>query len=469
LDSVDQAVGAERDSFRWQPELRSLLGLTGPLAAGLLAEMAMSFTDMVVVGRLGSLQLAAVGLGANLLIAATLVAMGVLSVVGVLAAQAHGSGDDPAVARIVHQSFFLASLISVPVMIAGFFPAPVLRLLGQEPAVIALAQDYLRAAVWSFLPYLYFTALRNFVAALAQARAVMVVTLAAVACNLLLNWVLVFGRLGLPALGVAGSGIATSIVCWLMAVALGLHVTYARPFRAYRVLGGAWAVEPGLLADILRLGIPPGLVQAVETVLFTGVTVLMGVLGAWVLAAHNVAAGIASIAYMIPSALAQAASMRVAHAIGQGDPLRARGVGLLAIGAGTLYMAGVAVVMWAAPAAIASIYLDAADPTNAGALALAVHLLAIAAVFQVVDGIQVIATGALRGLRDTTASLIVGLLCFWLIGLGGGYVLAFPLRGGGPGLWWAVALGLAVAALLLTWRFVRRTAALLRPHAAASR
>src|SRR5262249_36828624 len=149
-----------------------------------------------------------------------------------------------------------------------------------------------------------------------------------------------------------------------------------------------------------------------------------------------------------------------------GDPWRARGVGFLAIAAGTLYMAAVAVVMWAVPGAIASIYLDPADPANGPALALAVHLLAIAAVFQVVDGIQVIAAGALRGLKDTTAPLLVGLLCFWAIGLGGGYVLAFRWGGGGPGLWWAVALGLAVASVLLTWRFARRTAALLRPPGA---
>ncbi|MBX6322118.1 MAG: hypothetical protein IRY94_09850 [Rhodospirillaceae bacterium] len=224
-------------SFRWQEEARGLLALTGPLAAGLFAEMAMSLTNTMVVARLGSLPLAAVGLGANLLIAATLVAMGLLSVVGVLAAEAHGAGEDTAVARIVHQGFFLASAISVPVTVAGYFPAPLLRWLGQDPAVIALAQDYLRPAVWSFLPYLYFTVLRNFVAALSRARAVMVVTLAAVVCNLALNWILVFERLGVPAPGVTGSGRATIIVCWLMLAALGRHAARA-PFSAATACSG---------------------------------------------------------------------------------------------------------------------------------------------------------------------------------------------------------------------------------------
>lgn len=447
--------------FPWRTELQRLLAVSAPLAAGYLAEMAMTFTNMVVVGRLGSLELAAVGLGANLLLAVTLVAMAALSVTGVLAAQAHGADDEAGVARATHQGFFLASVASVPVTVAGFFPAPMLRLLGQDEAVVAVAQDYLRAAVWSFLPYLYFTVLRNFAAALARAASVMAVTVVAVGLNLVLNWVLVYGGLGVPALGVVGAGLATTIVSWAMALALGLHAARGAPFRGYRVFAPRWRFERRLTVDILRLGVPVGLVQAVESVLFSGVTVLMGVIGVAALAAHHVAAGIASIAYMIPLGIAQAASLRVAFAVGQGDPRRARGIGFLAIGSGTIYMAAVAVVMWTLPETITGIYLDTAAPENAGVLSLAVTLLGIAAVFQVVDGIQAIAAGALRGLKDAMGPLYVGLLCFWGIGFGGGWLLAFPLGLGGPGLWWAVAGGLAVAAVLLVWRFAHRADRLL--------
>lgn len=449
-------------AFAWRKELGRLLAVSAPLAAGYLAEMAMTFTNMVVVGRLGSLELAAVGLAANLLMATILVAMAALSVTGVLAAQAHGAKDEAGVARATHQGFFLASVASVPVTVVGFFPAPLLRLLGQEEAVIAVAQDYLRAAVWSFLPYLYFAVLRSFAAALSRAASVMAVTVAAIGLNLVLNWVLVYGALGIPALGVVGSGLATSIVSWAMALALGLHTARGAPFRAYRLFAPRWGVERRLVADILRYGVPVGLVQAVESVLFSGVTVLMGVIGVAALAAHHVAAGIASIAYMIPLGIAQAASLRVAFAVGQGEVRRARGVGFLAIGVGTVYMAVVAVVMWALPETITAIYLDTAAPDNAGVLSLAVTLLGIAAVFQVVDGIQAIAAGALRGLKDTMGPLYVGLLCFWGIGFGGGWLLAFPLGWGGPGLWWAVAGGLAVAAVLLVWRFAHRANLLLR-------
>lgn len=448
--------------FFWRRELGQLVAVSAPLAAGYLAEMAMAFTAMVIVGRLGAVELAGVGLGANLLLAVTLVAMGLLSVVGVLAAQAHGAGQDAAVGRAMHQGFFLSSLVAVPVTVAGFFPAPMLRLLGQEEAVVQVAQDYLRMAVWSFLPYLYFTVLRNFVAALLRPRSVMVVTLAAVALNLLLCWVLVFGELGFPALGVAGAGLATTIVSWSMAVALGVYAGRSAPFRPYRLFARDWTIDPGLIGDILRYGIPVALAQAVETVLFSGITVLMGVLGATVLAAHHVAAGIASIAFMIPLAMAHGTAMRVAHAIGRGEPRRARGIGFLAIGVAGIYMAVVAVIMWALPVTITGIYLDTGAAENAPVLSLAVSLLGIAAVFQVVDGVQALAAGALRGLRDTVVPLLVVLLCFWGFGLGGGWLFAFPLGLGGLGLWWAAALGLAVTAVLLTWRFAHRTAVLVR-------
>ncbi|MBX6322119.1 MAG: hypothetical protein IRY94_09855 [Rhodospirillaceae bacterium] len=207
--------------------------------------------------------------------------------------------------------------------------------------------------------------------------------------------------------------------------------------------------------------------QAVETALFSGVTILMGLLGATALAAHNVAASIASVAYMIPSALAQATAMRVARATGEGASRRASRIGFLAIGLGMLYMAAVAVVMCSAPFDTAALYLDPADPASAEAPARAALLLGIAAVFQVVDGVQVIAVGALRGLKDAALPLLVGLACFRAIGLGGGWLLAFRLGLGGPGLWWGVALGLAVAAVLLGWRFAHRTREPARPAGAA--
>ncbi|HLB79182.1 MAG TPA: MATE family efflux transporter [Dongiaceae bacterium] len=443
-------------------ELRALLRITAPLAAAYLAEMAMSFTDMAIVGRLGSVELAAVGLAANLLVSVLFICMGVVSIVGVLVAQAHGAGDDAAAGRGLRQGLWVATALSVPQMALGWYMAPLLRLTGQEEAVVLLAEQYLRGLIWCILPYMWFTVLRNFVSALARPGAIMVITVAAVGLNLAACYTLVFGKFGFPALGVAGAGYGTALVSWVMFAALALHVVRAPGFRAYRPFGALGRLDPPLLRQILRLGTPVAGLMAVEAGLFSAVAVLMGLFGATALAAHQVAASFASLVFMVPMALGQAATIRVAHGLGRGSVAAARQAGRLGIVAVALFMAVMAVVMWTAPEAIVSLFLDTADPENAKVLALAAVLLGIAAVFQIVDGVQVIAAGALRGLKDTTAPLLVGLLGYWGVGLTAGWLLAFPFGLAGPGLWLGVAFGLAVAAVLLSWRFHARTGALLR-------
>ncbi|MEX0697749.1 MAG: MATE family efflux transporter [Dongiaceae bacterium] len=443
-------------------ELRMLLGITAPLAAAYLAEMAMNFTDMVIVGRLGSLEFAAVGLAANLFVSLLLISMGVVSIVGVLAAHAHGGGDDAAAGLGVVQGLWVATALALPIMALCWYMAPLLRLMGQDAAVVPFAEDYLRAVLWGVLPYLWFTVLRNFVAALARAGSVMVITVAAVFLNLLATYTLVFGKFGFPALGVAGAGYGTALVSWAMFAALALHVVRAPGFRAYAPFRRLGRLDPPLIRQILRLGAPVAGITAVEAGLFSSVTVLMGLFGATALAAHQVATAFASLVFMVPLGLSQAAAIRVAHGLGRGSVAAARQAGRLGIVLGAAFMAVMAAAMWTAPDAIVALFLDTADPANAEVLALAAVLLGIAAVFQIVDGVQVIAVGALRGLRDTTAPLLVGLLGYWGVGLTGGWLLAFPLGMGGPGLWLGVAFGLAVAAVLLSWRFQARTGALMR-------
>lgn len=443
-------------------ELRATLRITAPLAAAFLAEMAMSFTDTVIVGRLGSVQLAAVGLAANLLISVLLACMAVVSIVGVLVAQAHGSGDDAAVGRSLRQGLWVATALSIPAILVGLEPAPMLRLLGQEDQVVVFAEQYLQAAIWCFLPYMWFTVLRNGVSALSRAGSVMVISVASVGLNLLANYSLVFGKFGMPALGVAGAGYGTSFVCWVMFAALALHVAIAPAFRRYRVFEGLGRIDLALCREILRHGLPAAGMSGVETGMFTVVTILMGVLGATVLAASQIAIVSASVAFMIPMAISQAATFRVAYGIGVGNAAAARQAGYLSMLLGTGFMAFVSVVMWVFPDAIAAIYLDTGDPANVEVLSIAAVLLAITAVFQIADGLQVVTTGALRGLKDTNVPFAIGVLGYWTVGLGSGYVFAFPLDMGGPGLFWGLALGLATAGTLLTWRFRARTAALIR-------
>jgi MATE family multidrug resistance protein len=436
--------------------------IAAPLAAGYLAEVAMNLTDTVIVGRLGSVELGAVGLASNMLFGLLVPCMSIVSIVGVLAAQAHGAGDQSAIAHAVRQGFWVATLLSIPATAFGLNMGPVLRWLGQEEPVVVLAERYLAGLTWCFLPYMWFTVLRNFVAALARVMVVMVITVTAIGLNLVVVYGLVFGAFGLPALGVTGAGIGTSIVCWAMFAALAVHTSRARVFRIHRVFARLHRVDLRVWREVFRLGLPAAGSSAVENLMFMAVPILMGTIGAVALAANQIAYSVTAVLFMIALGISHAATIRVAYWLGAGSPAAARQAGLVAIGLSVAYMALAAIPLWTLPESISAVYLDPAAPANAEVIALAAALLAIAAVFQIVDGVQVTATGALRGLKDTTVPFILGTVGYLGVGLVGGYVIAFPFGLGATGLWVGLALGLTVSASLLAWRFHERSQALVR-------
>jgi len=443
-------------------ETRVLIAVAAPIAAGFIAEMAMNFTDTLIIGRnVGSLALGAVGLSANLLFTFLFVSMGVISMVGAFAAQAYGAGDRAAISHTVRQGFWVATLLSLPATAIGWNLAPVLRWLGEDDEIVAIADQYLRGIVWCFLPYMWFTVLRNFVTALARSASVMVITVVAIGVNFGIVYSLVTGSFGLPALGVTGAGIGTSIVSWGMFVALALHVAWGRAFRDYRIFHRLLVPDLGLCKRILRFGLPAAGTSAVESGLFVAVQVLMGLIGVLALSANQVAYTFQGLVFMVPAAISHAVTARVGFWQGRGSIAAARQSGLIAIWLSTAYMAMIAVVLWSFPHAIASIFLDPADPNAVEVLPLAATLLTIGAFFQIADGIQVTSIGALRGLNDTLVSFCLGLVGYWGIGLTSGVVFAFGLGHGAVGLWWGLALGLAASAAMLAWRFHHHTRALL--------
>src|SRR5262245_30876644 len=238
-------------------EMRTLIAIAAPIAAGFFAEMAMNVTDTLIIARnVGSLALGAVGLSANLLFSLLVVCMAVISMVGAFAAQAHGAGDRAAISNTVRQGFWVATLLSIPATALGLNLAPLLRWLGQDDAVIALADDYLSGLAWCFLPYMWFTVLRNFVTALARSTSVMVISVLAIGVNFVIVYSLVTGSFGLPALGVRGAGIGTSLVCWGMFAGLALHVARSAVFRDYRVFRSLWRIDAAVCRRILRFSLP---------------------------------------------------------------------------------------------------------------------------------------------------------------------------------------------------------------------
>jgi len=431
-------------------EIRATVALAAPLAGANLAQMAMGLTNAVVAGRLGGEALAAAGLGSQCYFTLVMICQGVLVAVAPLAAHAIGAKDHPAAGRVGGAGVALAALFALPVFALLSIAPPLLGLLGYEPALAGDIAEYLSAIRWAAPAFLGFAVLRGMLSAAGRVRAIMFAVLFAVPANAVLNWALVFGELGMPRLGIVGSGCATAIIQWSMTIGLAAYVLVRSRLR-FRLPSRAE------FAGITRVGLPISGMLALEVGVFNAAGVLAGLLGAEALGAHQLAINFSSLSFMVPLGIAQAATVRVAYQLGAGVPEAARRAGFVALTLGGGLMLAPAALMLALPLAIAGIYLDLAEPGNQGTVAIAVRLLAIAAAFQVFDGVQVIALGALRGYRDTAVPMSIGGLGYWGAGFAVSWVLAFPLGYGAVGLWWGLALGLAIVAVLLTWRLHHRS------------
>lgn len=438
-------------------ELRALLRISGPLAAAYLAEIAMGLTDMLFVGRLGAVELAGVGLASSVMFEILIVGVGLLSIVGVLAAEARGAGDSEGVRHAVRQGFLAALVIGVPGTMVAWNLAPLLALTGQEAGVVVFADRYLHAAAWSIIPYLLFVVLRCFTSALSRAGSVMAVTVTAIGVNAVFTFGLVFGKLGMPALGVAGAGWATAITVWMMAAALAVHTITSRHFRYFNLYAAGLRIDLSVFKEIFRLGAPVAGISLLESGMFVAVSIFMGVLGASWLAANQIMFNVIAVAFMIALAVGEATGVRVAHGVGARSPRGVRASALTGIGVGTVVMVTSASLLWLFPRQIVSVFLDVGDANNVEVVDYAVVLAGIAAVFQLFDGLQAVASRALRGLKDTLVPLWIASIGYWVLGMLGGLVLCFSMGYGARGLWWGLALGLTVTALALVWRLATQT------------
>jgi len=440
-------------------EVLAILRISGPLAAAYLAEIAMGITDMLFVGRLGGVELAAVGLASSVLFEILIVAVGVVSMVAVLAAEARGASNSEGVRRAVRQGFLVALVLGIPGTVIGWNLGPALAMTGQDPQVAVYAAGYLHAAAWSVIPYLLFVVLRSFAAALSRAGSVMIITVIAIGVNALLTYGLVFGKLAMPALGVAGAGWATTITIWLMFAALAIHTFASAHFRHFRLYAGGLRVDAPVFKEIFRLGAPVAGIALLESGMFVAVAIFMGVLGASWLAANQIMFNVLAVGFVIALAVGEACGVRVAHGVGSGSPRGVRRAAMTGVGFGTVIMLISASVLWLFPRQIVSVFLDVGDAENADVVAHAVVLAGIAAVFQLFDGLQAIAARALRGLKDTLVPMWIASVGYWVLGVTGGWMLCFPLGYGAVGLWWGLALGLIATGTALLWRLIVKTGA----------
>lgn len=429
-----------------------------PLAAAQLAQIAMGATDTVLLGGIGPDALAAGGLGSMLQFCLMMVLQAVLAAVGILVAQARGARRDGAVPEIYWTGVLLALLAAVPAMLLLSCAGRFLLLLGEPAALARAVGGFVSVLRWCVPGALFAMGLqRAFLPAIGDGWLILPVTVAATLINGLACYGLLHGAFHLPRLGMDGAALATVIAQSFMALAL-LALTHGSRRRRALV---RWS-RPRLptLLTMLRLGLPIGGSSAVESGLFFAVALLIGLLGPAALAAQQVSLNTVSVAFMIPLGLSQAANVRVAHRVGAGDHGGARIAGLVAIALGAMCELVFAAFSLLAPHQIVSLYLDPADTE---AFRIAVGLLGVAAMFQVADGIQCVASGALRGLGDTSVPFALAAIGYWGIGFPAAWLLTFQASLGASGAWLGLAAGLTVTAALLTSRFVHRSRRTLAP------
>jgi MATE family multidrug resistance protein len=441
----------------WWSELRATLTLAWPLVLANLTQQLIQATDILLMGRLGATQLAAATLALNLTFTFNLLLLGILVASSPMMATA--LGRRPNAVRDVRRTFraglWLLILALPPYWLLLWHVGDVMRAFGQSPDLASQGQTFLRAYMWCAAPWLLFQLLRNFVAALERPRVVLWLSLGGIALNALLSWALIFGHFGLPALGLVGGGLGSTLTWLIMCGALVAVTSLDRRFRRFHLFGRWWRFDRERTLAMARLGWPIGATMALEMGVFALAAYFMGWIGAPAVAGHAVALQIAALTFMIPLGLGQAATVRVGLALGRGDRRAITRAGWTAWVLGVGFMGLMAIGILVSPRTLVTLFLVDA-PLNAAAIVLAVSFLKVAAAFQLVDGAQVIGAGMLRGLHDTRWPLIFALVGYWVVGLGIGAWLAFAADWQGVGIWVGLAAGLAAVAVLMLARWVMR-------------
>jgi MATE family multidrug resistance protein len=434
---------------------RETLVLGLPLVGSHLAQMALHVTDTVMVGWYGVVALAAVVLGASSFFIIFVVGSGFAKAVMPMVAAALGRDDETQVRRDTRMGIWLSIGYGLAVYPIFWWSEPILLALGQNAEVSAIAQDYMRIAGLGMVPALVVTVLQSYLSALHRTQVVLWVTLVAVIVNIGVNWALIFGNWGFPEMGARGAAVATVTVQVLSLITLGIYAHLLPELRRFHLFQRFWRPDWHAMGQVWKLGLPIGLTGLAEGGLFQASALMMGWIGTVELAAHGIALEVAALTFMLHVGLSSAATIRVARFDGQGDRLALRQAAKVAVVISFGVAIGSVILFLAAPRPIVALFLDLSKPESAAILAYGTVLLGVAALFQLADGMQVMALGLLRGVQDTRVPLVLAAVSYWLIGIPCSYVLAFPLGFGGVGLWIGLVIGLVCASASLMWRFWR--------------
>ena len=451
------AVSTEGQSL-WRDELRATLLLAWPMILSNLTMMLIGVTDVILLGWLGPRELAAGALGHNLAIFCAIFCMGLVTATAPMMASekgrmAHSVRD---IRRTFRQGLWVCCSVMVPIWAFLWNTEAILVATGQQPDLAANAAIFVRAYMWSILPFLGFLVLRNFVAALEKPVWATVVACGAVVLNAVVNYGLILGHYGLPQLGLMGAGIGSTITNVVQFGVMALVVSFHPKFRRYHLFGRFWRPDWPRFRQIWRLGLPIGVTMGFEGGVFAVAILLMGLINEASVAAHAVAIQIASLTFMVPMGLGQAATVRVGLAFGRNDADGITKAGWTAFVLGTGFMAAMAMGIYSFPEALIGIFVTPIDAETTQVFNLAVSFLMVAAIFQIVDGAQVVGAGMLRGLHDTKVPMYFAAFGYWVVGIGVGGWLAFRGSWEGVGVWTGLATGLAVVSVLMLVRWSMR-------------
>lgn len=445
----------------WLAEIRAMLRLAGPLIVNSLSIAGMQFADAVMAGRIGAQALAAVAVGASVWFLGFVVCLGIMMAISPIAARHYGAGEPQLIGRYTRQGMLLGAVLGLSILaVAWLFAAPVLTFLQIDPGFRDVTIGYVRAITLGAPAICIFLALRFTTEGIGYTRPIMYTSLFALTCNVFLNYVLMYGNFGAPALGAVGAGLASAITMWLLMIVLATWMLLHPRYRRIGIFSRLPPVRPSVIREILVLGVPIAVMITAEAGLFSAVSILVGTLGAEITAAHQIALNFASTMFMVPLALSAATTVRVGHALGAGNPAAARFSGTAGISLCAVFMTCSAAFMLLFRDAVVRLYTS--DPA---VTEIAIGLLLMAAIFQIADGIQIGAAGALRGYKDTRIPMVINTFAYWVLAFPLAYLAALVWRAPPSWIWAGFVVGLSVAAVLLTirYRIVSRTSAVREP------
>ncbi|MDX8347655.1 MATE family efflux transporter [Cognatiyoonia sp. IB215446] len=439
----------------YQDHTRAIWKLGTPLILSNLAMFAIHITDTIMLGWYDVTALAASTIASTMFFIVFIVGAGFAQAVTPMVAAAAEEGDERQVRRVTRMGLWLSLFYGAAVTLPFFWAEDILIAIGQDPDVAALAHLYLQIVIWQMIPALIVMTMKSFLAALEHAAIILWATIGAAVVNVFVNYALIFGNWGAPELGIEGAAIASLTVNLVtVAILIGYTLWKLPQFELFR---NFWRSDRDILASVYRLGWPIGLTSLAEGGLFSASAVMMGWIGALELAAHGIAIQLASMAFMVHIGFSQAATVRAGRALGRRDEMSLRKGGATAMTMSALYAVVTSALFLVFPDVLVGLFVDPTDPDRDALVRIGASFVIVAALFQLVDGLQVMALGLLRGVQDTAVPMVMATISYWIIGMPVSYILAFTLGLGGVGLWLGLVVGLAFAGALLSWRFWARS------------